>query len=347
MTERIRVLVVDDSALVRKLLTGLLASDPEIEVVGAASDPYEARELIKALNPHVLTLDVEMPRMDGVTFLRNLMRLRPMPVVMVSSLTERGADVTLEALSLGAVDYVAKPKLGLADGLERLADEIIAKVKIARKARLRPRIQVANGEPTLAVPRMSLRTTDRVIAIGASTGGTEAIADILRQFPPDSPAVVITQHIPEGFSERFAVRLDGLCAMSVKEARDGDPVTVGCAYVAPGNHHLRVVRSGARYLCKVTQEDHVNRHRPSVDVLFGSIAQHVGPNAVGVILTGMGADGADGLGLIRAAGSPTIAQDKESSVVWGMPGEATKRGHAMEVLPLDKIAARVLKLATR
>ncbi|MDX2018960.1 MAG: chemotaxis response regulator protein-glutamate methylesterase [Deltaproteobacteria bacterium] len=347
MSEPIRVLVVDDSALVRKLLTSLLSSDPEIEVVGTASEPFAARELIKTLNPHVLTLDVEMPRMDGVTFLRNLMRLRPMPVVMVSSLTERGADVTLEALSLGAVDYVAKPKLGLAEGLERLSDEIIAKVKIASKAKIRPRAQPTTAEPSLVAPRMSLRTTDRVIAIGASTGGTEAIAEILQQFPPDSPAVVITQHIPEGFSERFALRLNDLCAMSVKEARDGDPVIVGCAYVAPGNHHLRVVRSGARYLCKVTQEDPVNRHRPSVDVLFGSIAQHVGPNAVGVILTGMGADGADGLGLIRAAGSPTIAQDKESSVVWGMPGEATKRGNAMEVLPLDKIAKRVLTLATR
>jgi two-component system, chemotaxis family, protein-glutamate methylesterase/glutaminase len=347
MTKRIRVLVVDDSALVRKLLTGLLSRDPEIEIVGTASDPYEARDLIKSLNPDVLTLDVEMPKMDGVTFLRNLMRLHPMPVVMVSSLTERGGDITLEALSIGAVDYVAKPKLGLTDGLEKLGDEIISKVKTASRARIRPRAAVPAAPPPVHEFKMSLRTTDRVIAIGASTGGTEAIAEVLQTFPADAPAVVIAQHIPEGFSERFAARLNTICAMSVKEAKDGDPVIVGCAYVAPGSHHLRVIRSGARYLCKVTQDDPVNRHRPSVDVLFRSVAEYVGPNSVGVILTGMGADGAEGLGAIKAAGSPTIAQDKESSVVWGMPGEASKRGHANEVLPLSAIAARILALAAR
>jgi len=253
----------------------------------------------------------------------------------------------LEALSIGAVDYVAKPKLGLADGLEKLGDEIIAKVKTASQARIRPRAAVPAEPPPVHEFKMSLRTTDKVIAIGASTGGTEAIAEILQTFPADAPAVVIAQHIPEGFSERFAARLNTICAMSVKEAKDGDPVIVGCAYVAPGSHHLRVIRSGARYLCKVTQDEAVNRHRPSVDVLFRSVAEYVGPNSVGVILTGMGADGAEGLGAIRATGSPTIAQDKESSVVWGMPGEAFKRGHAAELLPLSAIAARVLALAAR
>lgn len=345
----IKVLVVDDSALVRKLLTAILGNDPELEVVGTAGDPYQARELIKQLHPDVMTLDVEMPRMDGVTFLRNLMRLRPMPVLMVSSLTDEGADITLEALALGAVDFVSKPKLGLSDGLEAMADEIVAKVKMAARARLRSRPDApAMTAPIIdKVRSVALRTTERVVAIGASTGGTEAIAEVLAAFPPDAPATVIAQHIPEGFSRRFAERLDKLCAIVVREAKDGDPLLLGHAYVAPGNHHLRVVRSGARYLCRVDQEEPVNRHRPSVDVLFRSVAQHVGPNAVAALLTGMGADGAEGLGVIRAAGSPTMAQDRESSVVWGMPGEAVKRGHADEVLPLERVADRLLALARR
>ncbi|MCG5054419.1 MAG: chemotaxis response regulator protein-glutamate methylesterase [Myxococcales bacterium] len=345
----IKVLVVDDSALVRKLLTAILGNDPELEVVGTAGDPYQARELIKQLHPDVMTLDVEMPRMDGVTFLRNLMRLRPMPVLMVSSLTDEGADITLEALALGAVDFVSKPKLGLSDGLEAMADEIVAKVKMAARARLRSRPDApAMTAPIIdKVRSVALRTTERVVAIGASTGGTEAIAEVLAAFPPDAPATVIAQHIPEGFSRRFAERLDKLCAIVVREAKDGDPLLLGHAYVAPGNHHLRVVRSGARYLCRVDQEEPVNRHRPSVDVLFRSVAQHVGPNAVAALLTGMGADGAEGLGVIRAAGSPTMAQDRESSVVWGMPGEAVKRGHVDEVLPLERVADRLLALARR
>ncbi|HET9934420.1 MAG TPA: chemotaxis response regulator protein-glutamate methylesterase [Polyangiaceae bacterium] len=339
-----KVLIVDDSALVRRLLSGLIARDPRFEVVGTAVDPYDAREKIKALNPDVLTLDVEMPRMDGLTFLRNLMRLHPMPVVMVSSLTERGADVTIEALETGAIDFVTKPQAGVADGLAKLSEELCEKLATAATARVTTRERPTRDGNAPLKPTL-LKTTDRLIAIGASTGGTEAIAQMLEEFPADAPAVVITQHIPELFSARFAARLDSQCNLSVAEAKDGDPILLGHAYVAPGNQHLRVVRSGARYHCQLSQEAPVNRHRPSVDVLFESVAKNVGANAVGVILTGMGDDGAEGLGMMKAAGSRTIAQDKTSSVVWGMPGEATKRGHAGEVLPLERIAARVLELS--
>ncbi|MGC4087073.1 MAG: chemotaxis response regulator protein-glutamate methylesterase [Polyangiaceae bacterium] len=342
----IRVLIVDDSALVRRLLTELIARDSRFEVVGAAVDPYDAREKIKALNPDVLTLDVEMPRMDGLTFLRNLMRLRPMPVVMVSSLTERGADVTIEALEAGAIDFVTKPQSGMSDGLAQLAESLLEKLAVAATARVTARDRPVRSAD--AAPKRTLfKTTDRLIAIGASTGGTEAIADVLDGFPADAPAVVITQHIPELFSARFAARLDAQCAMVVSEAKDGDPILLGHVYVARGNQHLRVVRSGARYHCQLTQDEPVNRHRPSVDVLFESVARNVGSAAVGVILTGMGDDGADGLKLMRDAGSPTIAQDKATSVVWGMPGEAFKRGAASEVLPLERIAERVLVLSRR
>jgi two-component system chemotaxis response regulator CheB len=340
----IKVLVVDDSALMRKLLCALLAADPELEVVGAAVDPYDAREKIKATSPQVITLDIEMPRMDGLTFLGNLMRLRPLPVVMVSSLTERGAEATLAALELGAVDFVAKPRLDVAHGIAELGAEIVAKVKAAAAAR-----PVARERPAAPAskPRglTGLRTTDRLVAIGASTGGTEAIADLLAGFPADAPGVVIAQHIPEVFSRRFAERLDRACRLAVSEARDGEQVNLGHAYVAPGGKHLRVERSGARFVCRVGEDPPVNRHRPSVDVLFRSVAAAAGGNAVGVILTGMGADGADGLGAMRQAGAPTLAQDRESSVVWGMPGEAVKRGAAAEVLPLAAIAGRVLALA--
>lgn len=339
-----RVLIVDDSALVRRMLSKLIGSDPRFEVVGTAVDPFDAREKIKTLSPDVLTLDVEMPRMDGLTFLRNLMRLRPMPVVMVSSLTERGADVTIEALEAGAIDFVTKPQAGVADGLAKLSEELCEKLAAASTARVMARERPAR-EGNVPQKQALFKTTDRLIAIGASTGGTEAIAQLLEEFPADAPAVVITQHIPELFSARFAARLDAQCNLSVAEAKDGDPILLGHAYVAPGNQHLRVVRSGARYHCQLTQEPPVNRHRPSVDVLFESVAKNVGASAVGVILTGMGDDGAEGLGLMKAAGSPTIAQDKATSVVWGMPGEATKRGHAGEVLPLERIAARVLDLS--
>jgi len=336
---KIKVLVVDDSALMRKLLVEILARDPEIEVVGTAADPFIARDLIRQTSPDVLTLDVEMPRMDGLTFLANLMRLRPMPVLMISSLTERGAETTLAALELGAIDFVAKPRIDLAHGVAELGDEIISKIKVAAKARVTaPTARVA-AKPAGVVP--SLKTTDRVIAIGASTGGTEAIARLLEVMPPDSHGIVIAQHIVPEFTRRFAERLDGGSAVEVREARDGDPILRGHAYLAPAHHHLRVVRSGARYLCALSDEPPVNRHRPSVDVLFESVAQCVGRNAFGVLLTGMGADGAAGLGAMRAQGARTIAQDRETSVVWGMPGEAVKRDAASEVLALDQIAARL------
>lgn len=346
---KIRVLVVDDSALVRKVLTEILDADPELEVVGTAGDPHQARSRIKELNPDVLTLDVEMPKMDGVTFLSNLMRLRPMPVVMVSSLTEPGADVTLAALELGAIDFITKPKLDVVNGLEGYADELLAKVKTAARARPRARTEasgpsaITQGRPKAGV-MARVKATDKLLAIGASTGGTEAIREVLSAMPPDSPPTVITQHIPEAFSGPFAERLDRNSAMRVCQATDGQMIMPGHAYVAPGGRHLRVVRDGARYLCRLDDGDPVNRHKPSVEVLFDSVAQQVGVNAIAVMLTGMGADGAEAMKRIREAGAPTIAQDESTSVVWGMPGEAVKIGAACEVLPLGAIAPRILEL---
>jgi two-component system, chemotaxis family, protein-glutamate methylesterase/glutaminase len=341
---RVRVLVIDDSALMRKLLSGLLAADPAIDVIGTAGDPFEARGLIKQLHPDVLTLDVEMPRMDGLTFLRNLMRLHPMPVVMVSSLTERNADVTLAALELGAFDFVTKPRLDVVRGLAACGDELVAKVKAAAETRPRPAVPRAAAAPASLV---GVQMTDQVIAIGASTGGTEAIAQLLARLPADAPGVLIVQHIPPEFSRRFAERLDQCSAMAVREARDDDPVLVGHAYVAPGDRHLRIVRSGARSRCRLDDEPPVSGHRPSVDRLFDSVAACAGRNAIGVLLTGMGADGADGLLAMRAAGAPTIAQDRDTSVVWGMPGEAVKRGAACEILALPAIGDRVIALVRR
>jgi two-component system, chemotaxis family, protein-glutamate methylesterase/glutaminase len=353
----IKLLIVDDSALVRKLLTEMLGRDREIEVVGTAADPYAARERIKQLNPDVITLDVEMPRMDGITFLENLMRLRPMPVVMVSSLTQRGAEVTLRALELGAIDFVAKPKIDVAGSLGSYADELIAKIKVAAVARVNPRSGAPR--PTMQVdPRRSadavlpaahgarvLRTTDGIVAIGASTGGTEALREVLSALPPDAPAVVISQHIPAAFSKPFAERMNRSSAMSVCEAQDGHYILPGHVYIAPGDQHLLVERDGARYRCRLSNGPHVNRHRPSVDVMFRSVAQNVGPNAIGVLLTGMGDDGARGLKEMLDAGSRTIAQDEASSVVWGMPGAAVRMGAAEQVLPLQRIPAEVLGLA--
>lgn len=335
----IRVLVVDDSALIRSLLTRLLSEDPEIEVCDAVPDPYAAREAIKRLSPDVLTLDIEMPRMDGVTFLRNLMRLRPMPVVMVSSLTEQGAQVTLDALELGAVDFVAKPKIDIARGLDELAHEITEKVKIAARASVRARSRSPSAD---AVVR-DLRTTDGIVAIGASTGGTEAIRTVLNAFPADAPPTLLTQHIPGMFSGPFVERVNGSSAIHVKHAEDGEPALRGHAYFPPGDHHLRLERSGARYLCRLDDGPAVNLHRPSVDVLFDSVARNAGENATAALLTGMGADGAEGLLAIRQAGGFTIAQDEATSVVWGMPGAAVKRDAACTVEPLRKIARVLLE----
>jgi two-component system chemotaxis response regulator CheB len=353
---RIRVLIVDDSALVRQMLGDMLRRDPAIEVVGSAGDAHIAREKIKQLNPDVLTLDVEMPKMDGITFLRNLMRLRPMPVVMVSSLTERGADVTLDALAIGAVDYLSKPKIDIAATLGDYADELIEKVKTAAGVSVRAldarRAASAAPPPRLTadavIPRKTsttLRTTDRIIAIGASTGGTEAIKQVLTRLPPDAPGVVIAQHIPKAFSTPFAKRMNDCCQMTVYEAEDGQQILAGHVYIAPGDRHLLVARDGARYVCRLDDGPPVNRHKPSVDVLFRSVAQSAGRNALGVLLTGMGKDGARGLLEMLETGSPTIAQDEATSVVWGMPGEAVSLAAAQHILPIQEIAAALSTLA--
>jgi two-component system chemotaxis response regulator CheB len=346
--------VIDDSALVRQLLTKMLDSDPEIEVVGTAHDPYAAREKIKSLNPDVLTLDVEMPKMDGVTFLANLMRLRPMPVVMVSSLTDQGAEITLRALELGAVDFVSKPKIDVAHTLEDYRDEIVAKVKVAAHARIRTPVMSAPQAETSAPARLSadvilkrqaatpFRTTDRLIAIGASTGGTEAIKEILMRMPADAPGIVISQHIPEAFSRPFAARMNRESPMTVCEAVDGRQILSGHVFIAPGNRHLLVVRDGARYICRLSDGPAVNRHRPSVDVMFRSVAQSAGHNATGVILTGMGDDGAEGLKEMHEAGAITLAQDEKSCVVWGMPAEAIKLGAVDQVVDIRAMAEAIL-----
>ena len=345
---RIKVLIIDDSALVRTMLTKILATDPGIEVVGTAPDAFVAREKIKLLNPDVLTLDVEMPRMDGLQFLRNLMRLRPMPVVMCSSLTQRGADVTLAALELGAIDFVAKPKVDLAHGLEDYADELINKVHVASVARVRP--PGSRPMPTMAsgilrrpAADLRYRTTEQLIAIGASTGGTEAIRTVLAAMPPNAPGIVITQHIPRAFSGQFAARMDACSQLSVKQAEEGDLIQPGHAYVAPGDQHLTVMRDAARYRCHLSDDDPVNHHRPSVDVMFHSIAENVGRNAIGVILTGMGADGSKGLRRMRERGAHTIAQDEKSSVVWGMPGASIAIDAVDVILSIDQIAGALLR----
>ena len=346
-----RVVVVDDSALVRSLLTEIINRQPDMMCVGAASDPYVAREMIRTLNPDVITLDIEMPRMDGIDFLSKLMRLRPMPVVMVSTLTERGAEVTLRALELGAVDFVAKPKIGVADGLRLLAQDITDKVRIASKAHLR-RLQVTPAaatdagdtpRPIAPVANIGRLSTEKIIFIGASTGGTEATKEVLINLPPDSPAVVITQHMPPGFTKSYAQRLDGLCKIRVAEARDGDRILPGHAYIAPGGFHLSVERSGANYIARVQDGEPVNRHKPSVEVLFKSAARIVGQNALAIMLTGMGADGAKAMKEMRDAGSYNLVQDEASCVVFGMPREAINHGAAHEVLPLAQIGPRVIE----
>ncbi len=341
---KIKVLIIDDSALVRRMLRAILQNDAGIEVCGEAPDAYVARELIKQHQPDVLTLDVEMPKMDGLTFLSNLMRLRPTPVVMISSLTEAGAAVTLEALEIGAIDFVAKPKLDLAHGLDASADEIISKVKMAAKVKLNSAAQrpADRPKPERLTASPLFRTTDRLIAIGASTGGTEAIRTVLSTFPPDAPGIVITQHIPQGYSKAFAQRLDKNSALTVCQADDGQRILPGHAYVAPGGKHLAVVRSGAHWYCKVFVAEQVNRHMPSVDVLFRSVVESAGMNATGLLLTGMGDDGAKGLLEMKQAGCLTICQDEATSVVWGMSGTAVRMGAATMVAPLDEIAELTL-----
>lgn len=344
---RTRVLIVDDSAVMRQLLSDILSRDPALEVVGVAGDPFVARDKIKALSPDVLTLDVEMPRMDGLSFLEKLMRARPMPVLMVSSLTEQGAATTLRALELGAVDFVTKPRLDVLTGTLELADEIIEKVKSAARARVRAPKPGAPPPASRAAAPVSgalLKSTNRVIAVGASTGGTEALREFLVPLPPDTPGIVIVQHMPANFTRSFAERLDSLCQVRVKEAENGDRILPGHVLIAPGNFHMRVKRSGAVYSVEVFQGEPVNRHRPSVDVLFDSCAGELGANVVGVILTGMGADGAKGMLAMRRAGARTIAQDEASCVVFGMPREAIALGGAERTLALNDIPAEVLRM---
>lgn len=339
MKTPIKVLAVDDSALMRSLLTAIVDAQPDMQMVATAPDPYVARELIKRHDPDVLTLDVEMPRMDGLNFLEKLMRLRPMPVLMVSSLTERGSQVTLQAMELGAVDFVAKPKVNIRDGLDRCAPEIADKLRAA--ARSRPTARRGAAVPQkLSVPNMS---SEKLLVVGSSTGGTEALRHFLAPMPGNAPAILITQHMPAGFTASFARRLDSLCALRVKEAEHGERVLPGHAYIAPGGEqHMKLARSGANYTIALEASAPVNRHRPSVDVLFFSAAQNAGANAVGVLLTGMGADGADGMVAMRAAGAVTIAQDEATCVVYGMPAEAVARGGACYELPLDAIGEKAL-----
>ena len=345
----IRVLIVDDSALIRSVLTELLSADKGIEVVGVAPDPFVARQKIKTLDPDVLTLDVEMPKMDGLTFLEKLMTGHPMPVVMVSSLTEQGCQTTLRALELGAVDFVTKPTLDIKHSLEEQGEELIRKVKNAAQAIVHRKVTTGGARPamgTLAGTAM-IKTTDTIIAIGASTGGTEALRDILEVLPPDTPPIIITQHMPERFTKHFADRLNALCQISVKEGEHLDSVIPGQALIAPGGLHMELRRSGAKYHVIITQEPPVNRHRPSVDVLFHSVAAHAGSNSLGVILTGMGNDGAAGMLEMKRAGAATLAQDEESCIVFGMPKEAIKAGGVDKILPLSEIPRGIIDMLRR
>jgi len=341
--ERIKVLVVDDSALMRKLLSELLSLADDIEVVATTADPFAAWQHIKKARPDVVTLDVEMPRMDGISFLSKLMTHYPIPVVMVSSLTAKNCETSLRALELGAVEIVAKPTSNVLEGVRAAADELIDKVRAASRARLRR--PDATAQPRrisgFGVGGGVVRTTRDVIAIGASTGGTEAIREVLAAFPPDAPGIVVVQHMPAHFTAAFAERLDRLCQIRVTEAKHGDRILPGHALIAPGGYQLSVVRSGAVCAVAIEAAPPVNRHRPSVDVLFASCATQLGRNAIGVILTGMGNDGAAGLKAMRDAGAHTIAQDEASCVVFGMPREAIEAGAAVEVLALDQIGPRL------
>lgn len=342
----IKVLIIDDSALIRGIMREIISEQPDMEVVGVAPDPIIAREMIRQLKPDVLTLDVEMPKMDGIDFLEKLMRLRPMPVVMVSSLTERGSEITMRALELGAVDFVTKPKISIQSGMREYADMIADKIRAASKARIRSRAPAGNAAPVAAV-KTTFISSEKLIIIGASTGGTEAIKDFLVQMPPDAPGILIVQHMPEGFTKSFAHRLDSLCRISVKEADDGDRVLPGHAYLAPGHSHLLLARSGANYVTKLDQGPPVSRHRPSVDVLFRSAAIHAGKNAVGVILTGMGKDGAIGMLEMKEAGAHNFAQDEATCVVFGMPREAVAAGGVDEVGPLQSLPRMVLEFLAK
>jgi two-component system chemotaxis response regulator CheB len=360
LKKRIRVLIIDDSASVRQTMTAILQADPEIEVIGAASDPFNAARYIQEQLPDVITLDVEMPRMDGITFLRKLMSQCPIPVVMCSSLTEEGSETLLQALEAGAVDIILKPRVGVADHLVEQHFQIRETVKAASKARLGSKRRRENSPSSEARERLTAdailpppsgramsRTTEMVVCMGASTGGTEALREVLEALPANSPGVVIVQHMPESFTKAFARRLDSLCEVAVKEAVHGDPVLRGHVLIAPGGRHMMLERQGARYYVSIKDGPLVSRHRPSVDVLFRSAARNAGSNAVGIIMTGMGDDGARGLLEMKEAGARTIAQDEATSIVFGMPKEAIARGAADQVTPLQHIARELLRASQR
>jgi len=358
MSRKIRVLIVDDSATVRQALATLLETDPEIEVMGTAPDPYVAAQRIAQEVPDVITLDVEMPRMDGLTFLEKIMRQHPIPIVICSSLTEKGSETAFAALEKGAVEIITKPKMGTKRFFEESAVYICDVVKSAAHAQLNRRARHAELVPAMRVqPKLSadvvlekptsramIQTTERIVAVGASTGGTEALREFLEALPADAPGTVIVQHMPEKFTAQFATRLNGLCRVTVKEAADGDSVLRGQVLIAPGNRHLLLKRSGARYYVEIKDGPLVSRHRPSVDVLFRSTARYAGKNAVGVIMTGMGDDGAHGMREMKEAGAYNIAQDEASCVVFGMPAEAIKLGGVDRILSLEQIAPEVVRL---
>jgi len=348
MKQKVKVLIVDDSAVVRKILSIGLSKDSDIEVVGTAPDPFVARDKIISLRPDVITLDVEMPRMDGISFLQRLMAYYPLPVIMVSSLTQAGCETTLRALEVGALDFVAKPSLDVSKGLAEIIQELAEKVKEAATVKVGKKISSGStgtkdiaGKPTQASHAL-IKSTHKIVAIGASTGGTEALKEVLVQMPANAPGILIVQHMPQMFTKSFADRLNSLCAIEIREAKDGDSIIPGLALIAPGNYHMQLRRNGARYFVSTNQEPPVRRHRPSVEVLFESVAKYAGSNAIGVIMTGMGDDGAAGLLKMRESGAETIAQDEESCVVFGMPKEAIKLGAAKEIVSLHKITPAIL-----
>ncbi len=347
---KIKVLVVDDSALMRSMIKDILEADPSLQVVGTACDAYDARDKIKTLKPDVLTLDVEMPKMDGIQFLRNLMKLHPMPVVMISTLTTQGANTTLDALSIGAIDFISKPGSDSIHSLDDYSEDIIRKVKIASKANINslamPSHKAVTTSNTPPQSKTLFSTQGKMVAIGSSTGGTEALKEVLSRLPANMPSVVITQHIPEAFSKSFSQRMDTICAMTVCEAEDGQEILSGHVYIAPGNRHLKVRKQGARLYCELDDGPSVNRHKPSVEVMLNSVITNIGRNAIGVMLTGMGDDGADAMKKLRDAGAYTYAQDEATSVVWGMPGQAVKRGAIDEVVPLEEISEKILSRLT-
>lgn len=336
---KIKVLCVDDSALIRSIMTSIVNGQPDMEMIATAPDPLIARDLIKRFNPDVLTLDVEMPRMDGLDFLERLMRLRPMPVIMISSLTQKGSEITLNALELGAVDFISKPQMSLKEGMLSYTEQIVEKIRTASKARVHRTEHNAPARKALACPLVG---SEKIIAIGSSTGGTEALRQVLVPLPATSPGIVITQHMPPGFTRSFAARLNSLCQIAVKEAEDGDRVLPGHAYIAPGDRHMELIRSGANYHVRISDSEPVNRHRPSVDVLFRSVANSAGKNAVGVILTGMGNDGAKGLLEMHKAGAHTLAQSEKSCVVFGMPREAIALNPQTEIVDLHEMSQQML-----